>query len=385
VATIAASDRRSLLAACAAMSVFGLALGMTYPLLSLILASRGVTPDMIGINAAMMPIGILLFSPVIPLACRRFGPRAVAMGAAVATLCLLLAFKLFDNLAAWFVLRLLQGMSVSTLFILSEAWIVSFAGDAHRGKVVAIYAALLSATFGAGPAIIGWIGIEGWRPFLIGAAVLAVGILPIGLVRPPPAGPTGQDRAEGLLRFAGKAPMLLLAVAAFAVFDVAVLSLMPVYGLQLGLDLQTAANALTALIVGNVVLQFPIGWLADRFPRRAVLAGCATGTSVMLLLLPVVMGRPWMWPTLVLAGACAYGVYTVSLSALGDRFRGEELLQGSSAFALMWGLGALAGSVSSGWAMRGAGPHALPLLLAGVFALLALGVGIRVLRLRAAA
>ena len=65
------TDTRNLVAACAAITVFGFAFGMTYPLLSLILESRGVSSDMIGINSAMMPIGILLFSSVIPVAAKR--------------------------------------------------------------------------------------------------------------------------------------------------------------------------------------------------------------------------------------------------------------------------------------------------------------------------
>jgi len=64
---------RNLIAACSAISVFGLAFGMTYPLLSLILEQRGVSTEMIGINSAMMPVGILLFSPLIPVVSKRFG------------------------------------------------------------------------------------------------------------------------------------------------------------------------------------------------------------------------------------------------------------------------------------------------------------------------
>ncbi len=74
----APTDMRTLVAACAAITVFGFAFGMTYPLLSLILESRGVSSDMIGINSAMMPIGILLFSPMIPYAAKRFGARRVS-------------------------------------------------------------------------------------------------------------------------------------------------------------------------------------------------------------------------------------------------------------------------------------------------------------------
>jgi hypothetical protein len=40
-----AANTRNLIAACAAITVFGFAFGMTYPLLSLILESRGVSSD----------------------------------------------------------------------------------------------------------------------------------------------------------------------------------------------------------------------------------------------------------------------------------------------------------------------------------------------------
>jgi len=217
----ASNNTRNLIAACAAITVFGLAFGMTYPLLSLILESRGVSTGMIGINSAMMPIGILLFSSVIPIAAKRFGSRNLAVAAALATSVFILAYKVFDSLEAWFLIRLLQGMSISTLFVLSEAWIVGFAGSENRGKVVAIYAS-------------------------------------------------------------AKAPMLLMAVGAFAVFDAATLSLLPVYGVQNGLSITTSATALTALIIGNVVLQFPLGWLADKYPHRLVLAGCALATVLSI-------------------------------------------------------------------------------------------------------
>ncbi len=363
---LAESNWRNLAAACAAISVFGFAFGMTYPLLSLILESHGVSTEMIGINSAMMPIGILLFSSVIPLVSKKFGSRNVAIVAALVTAALLLSYKIFNSLEAWFLIRLFQGMSVSTLFVLSESWIVRYAGDAQRGRVVAIYASILSASFAAGPALVAWIGIEGWMPFIIGTVVILLGVLPLLLINETDT-PPAETGSSGFFVFAPKAPILLIAVAAFAVFDAASLSLLPIYGLLNDLDLPTATNTLTVLILGNVVLQFPIGWLADAFPKRFVLGCCAAATVVFASLLPLTMATAWMWPILVLTGAFGYGVYTVALASLGDRFSGHELVTGSSAFAIMWGIGALIGSVSGGWSMTYFGPHGLPLLLAASY------------------
>lgn len=367
---------RNLVAACSAISVCGLAFGMSYPLLSLILEARGVSAQMIGINAAMMPIGILLFSSVIPFIAQKIRARNLAIIAAGMTAVLLLCYKWFDSLEAWFILRLLQGMSISTLFVLSEAWIVRFAGDKHRGKVIAIYGSTLSASFGAGPAVISWLGIDGWLPFVIGAIVIVLGIIPLYLVDEESQPLSDEANAAGIFAFIPLAPMLLACVFAFAVLDAATLSLLPIYGLQYDLTPSTATLLLSALIIGNTVLQFPIGWLADRFPHRHVLIGCAAVTVLMMALLPMVMTSGWQWPVVIIAGTTGYGIYTVSLTALGQRFKGIQLINGAAAFAVMWGIGALLGSVSGGMAMS-FGADGLPYHLALVYLLLVFGLCMR--------
>ena len=113
-----------------------------------------------------------------------------------------------------------------------------------------------------------------------------------------------------------------------------------------------------------------------------VLAGCALTTTVTLMMLPVLIDSVLKWPLLILMGTAGYGVYTVSLASLGNRFSGIELVNGSASFAIVWGFGALIGSISGGWAMLGFGPHGLPISLAAVYFLLAVGLTRRQLRLR---
>jgi len=365
---------RNLVAACTAITVFGFAIGMTYPLLSLLLEADGVSTNMIGVNAAMVPIGILLFSPILPVLVKRFGSRNVAITAALCTALLLLAYKMFDSLEAWFIIRLLQGMSVSTLFVLSEAWIVCYADDQHRGKIVAIYGSVSSASFAAGPALLGWIGIQGWLPFVIGTVVIMLGVVPLTMIKDDTAAQVKETAASGIVSFVPKAPVILAAVVVFAVFDAATLSLFPVYGLRTGLDLTTATLFLTALIAGNIVLQLPIGWLADRYSKRLVLGACALTTVLLSAILPLVMATLWKWPVVTVLGAAGYGIYTVALADLGDRFSGQELITGSSTFAVMWGIGALFGSVMGGWSMAWLGPHGLPLFFALAYAILVGGL-----------
>lgn len=365
---------RNLAAACAAIAIFGFPLGLTYPLLSLILEARGVASDVIGLNGAMMPIGILMFSTLIPAVTRRFGERNVAIAAALITAVTILAYKYFDTLSAWFVIRLLQGMSISVLFVLSEAWIVGFAGDRHRGKIVAIYATILSASFGLGPLIISIIGIEGWLPFILGTGIVLIGVIPLLLIQLDRKSVTEQPAASNIFSFASKAPMLLACVCAFSIFDAATLSLFSVYGIKVGLNLADSANLLTVLILANVFLQLPIGWLADRFSHFRVLVGCALVGAITLSVFPLLVGSMLMWPTLVIMGGAGFGLYTVALVSLGDRFSGDDLIDGMSAFSVVWGLGALLGSVMGGWAMTSFGPHGFPVSLGIIFFMLTIGL-----------
>ncbi|MBT4890639.1 MAG: MFS transporter [Rhodospirillales bacterium] len=382
----AKSNLRNLVIACVAITIFGFTFGLNYPLLSLAMESQGFSENMIGINSAMIPIGMLLAAPIIPRAVSKYGSKDVAIASALCVAIIFTCFKAFPSIEAWFVLRLFQGMAASSLFVLSESWIVKFASESHRGRVVAVYGMALSASFGAGPLMVRFMGSESWLPYLIGSAVVLIGIIPLIFIQDNEleeqsdtneAGDTQEKKSMDFFSFAPKAPMLLIAVAIFAVYDASTLSLLPVYGIRLGMDMETSATILAALIYGNVIFQLPIGWMADKFPKRAVMAGCAVVTAISLFALPLSMGSIWMWPLLLIAGAFGYGIYSVALASLGDRFSGIELVTGTASFSVVWGIGALVGSVIGGWFMTGFGPHGLPVGLGLIFAFYVVGLVFR--------
>ena len=150
----------NLLAAVAAITVFGFTFGLMFPLLSLIMESKGVPSQWIGINSAMHPIGIVLSIFVIPYAVRRFGAKRAVIGSGLITAAVIICYPLFPIFWWWFGLRLLQGFFVSILFAISEAWIVRFAEGPWRTRILAIYTSIFALSFGFGPAIISFTGIE---------------------------------------------------------------------------------------------------------------------------------------------------------------------------------------------------------------------------------
>lgn len=363
----------NLLAAIAAITVFGFTFGLMFPLLSLIMESQQIPSQWIGYNAAMHPLGIVLSVFVIPTVVRRFGAKRAVIGAALLTAAVIVSYPFVPIFWGWFVLRVLQGFFISILFAISEAWIVRFAEGPWRSRILAIYTSVLALSFGGGPAIIAFTGIDGALPFLVGAAVLIVAMIPTFFVRDEEVD-SEDETPLSVLGFARKAPVLLFAVGMFAILDAANLSFLPVYAVKKGFDQDLAALALTAFVVGNTVLQFPIGWCADHFPKRTVMAVCGVLTGLSSLLVPFVFGSFALWPVLTVMGATAAGIYTVALAELGERFSGHELVTGTASFSTMWGLGALAGSLLAGWSIAGLGPDGLPYSLAVVFLIFVLTV-----------
>jgi MFS family permease len=363
----------NLLAAIAAITVFGFTFGLMFPLLSLIMESQGVPSHIIGYNAAMHPVGIMLSVFVIPTVVRRFGAKRAVIGSALLTAAVILCYPFFPIFWWWFVLRILQGFLVSILFAISEAWIVRFSAGPWRTRILAIYTSVLALSFGGGPAIITFTGIEGALPFLIGAMVLLLATIPIFFVKDE-AIDSEDETPLSVLAFSRKAPILLFAVMMFAILDAANLSFLPVYAVKKGFDQELAALALTAFVIGNTVLQFPIGWLADHVPKRAVMVGCAVLAGSASLLVPFAFGTILLWPVLTVMGATAAGIYTVALAELGERFSGHELVTGTASFSTMWGFGALAGSLTAGWSIAAFGPDGLPFSMAAVFLVFILSI-----------
>ena len=150
-------------------------------------------------------------------------------------------------------------------------------------------------------------------------------------------------------------------------FDAVALAFFPIYALRVGLDLDTASFALGVLIAGNVFLQLPLGWLADRWSRIGTMISCALVTAVFCWILPMTMGTIFMWPTLVVMGTTGFGVYTVALALLGERFSGQALVAGAAAFAAMWGAGAIIGPPAAGGVIKLFGVEALPYFLGLIY------------------
>ncbi|MFW5970326.1 MAG: MFS transporter [Halofilum sp. (in: g-proteobacteria)] len=367
---------------CAA--VFTIMQGLTYPLLALILNRMDVPEWLIGINAATMPIGMILSAPLAPHLMRRFGGYHLTIASLVISAACLLAIKLLVDPWLWMPLRLLMGIALGCILVVNESWINQIATDAHRGRIIGFYSAVLSAGFALGPALLAVVSSRGWAPFLIGAALPLLALLPLLAVRGSlPTLPAGA-RTVPVLAFLRMAPLLLVLTAAVALADEGAMSFLPIYALAHGYAEKTGTILLIVMIAGSVSLQYPIGWVADRVPRATVMIACAAAAAVSAAVMPLTVATPWLFVFAVFGwGGVYYAIYMLALVRLGESFSGMTLVTGNAAFAAMWGVGGIAGSSVVGGAMSAFGPVGYPLVFALTFGIIALALLVNQQRTRA--
>jgi MFS family permease len=350
------------------VSVFALTQGLTYPLLALILDSMGESKVMIGASTAMTLLAMLITAGLVPRLAGRFGAWNLAVtGILGAVGCFILIGVTRDPLL-WLPLRFLLGACITVTYVISEMWINQLADARSRGRLIGIYGTVNAACFALGPLIVTVTGIESWVPFVIGASMALSALLPLLISRRDlPA--IRYKTPASILSFIRYAPILFLTVLVFASFDQIALTLLPIYAIDHGLSVAMGTLVLSLLTIGNIGLQYPAGWLADKLTAPRLVRLVAFVAAVGALLLPLVAGSALALSVHCFIWGGLIGVlYTLTLIELGRNFEGEQLLAGNAAFTVGWGLGGVLGPPLAGGAMQIFGHAGLPALLFVIFA-----------------
>ncbi|MEI9989425.1 MAG: MFS transporter [Rhizomicrobium sp.] len=358
--------RLSLLAILSTCGAFAVGIGLTLPLLSLILERQGYPGTVNGLNLATAGLAAFVITPQVPRLLRRFGTAPYLTASLIVSAAALIGLYAAPSLWLWFPLRFLLSLGLNGLFVASEFWINQLADETNRGRYVALYGIAISGGFGAGPAILYVVGTQGVGPFAAGAAMLCLAIVPVLIARKE-APQLTEEKSGGVRGALRTAPALLSAALVFGALDAGLYGLFPVYAVRSGFSEAHAALAVAATSLGSMVFQYPLGMLADRFDRRALLAVCAASGIAGAALMPFAIGTPAAtYGLLFVWGGLVMGVYTVGLTLVGERFKGPELAGANAAYVMLYALGLLAAPPVEGVALDAWNPTGLMAALAAI-------------------
>lgn len=368
---------------------------MLTPWLLLRLKGLEVSTALAGVFAASSWMGILLITPWTSAITQRLGrQRTLWLSAAVPVLAGV-AFGLSHTLALWFALQLLMGMAAGLRWVLAEAVVAELTPIAQRGRYIGLFETMVGSTFVLGPLLLAWLGPQ--SPNALWAAVALMG-MGLGLCVWMPALPGGHEHPDihlglrGVWRAVRAHPVIMLAGFAGGFFESGLTSLLPLYGLALGLGAASAALLVSASGLGSAVLMLPAGLLADRLShlrpggwgqrvwgrfwgdarhtRLQLMRVCAGTTLLATVLVPWVANTAWLaWPVAFVWGGAGGCLYTLAMIDIGARERGITLVNSTAVLVMAYTLGGVLAPSLGATALQWAPLVGFPALLVTVAAL----------------
>lgn len=347
----------------ATLGAFALNGGFLYPANAFKLDALGYSTATVGAVGAAGAFGYIVGSLGAPFIAVRLGLRRAAIASLLSTAVLIFAFAVIPPVLAWYPLRFLHGITTTVLFVCGETALIAVAPEAQRGRIIGFYTAVNSLFFVLGPVAVGALGFQTLFPYVLVAGIVGLLALPMAaLARVTPEMPAVPWRQ--MVTSVSSIPALLGVVAIWGWLDGSMINLFGLYAVRRGVSASEAAFLFSLGPLGNAILQFPIGWLADHVPRRSLLAGLTVAGGVLAALMPLMDFHGLLIvPYLIVLAAVGFGTFTVALICLGDSLNGPALVAANASFGLCWGIGTFAGSAITGGLMELVGASGFPLAL----------------------
>ncbi|PQA77673.1 MFS transporter [Rhodoferax sp. TS-BS-61-7] len=366
------------------LSVFGSTLFqlsgvfMLSPLMLVLLKEREVSTTVAGLFAATTWLGIFIVTPFASALTKRWGQRTTMWFASAAPLLAAIGFLTTDVLWLWFALELLAGVAGGLRWVLAEAFIAEFAPSDRLGRYIGIYATMVGATFIIGPTLLAWVGSGGHAALGLVIALLCIGLAWTALIPVvPPHAESAHARVglAGLWQAVRSHPIIMLAGFIGGFFELGLASILPLYGLAIGLGAVAAALLISVSGLGSTLIAIPVGIVADRFTdkvrgRRTLMVVCVAIALLAACGLPLVAQLQWLaWPIVFVLGAAGSSLYTLSMTDIGAREQGITLVNSTAVLVLNYTLGGLVASALSGALIDWSPNTGFPLVLISVAAI----------------
>lgn len=356
---------------------------MLTPLLLLRLKSGGESTALAGVFAASGWLGVFFMTPFASAITQRLGRRPTLWLAALIPVIATAGFAFTPLLWLWFVFKIAAGMASGLRWVLAEAVVAEFSPPGQRGRYVGIFETMVGITFVVGPLMLAWVGADSDAALWIALGFMAIGLVWSLLI---PRLPDAADAHSAKVGLSGvwhallAHPLIMTVGFVGGFFESGLTSILPLYGLALGLGATVAALLVSASGLGSALMMLPAGVLADRMAhhpaqrwgdghraRLAIMRVCALITLLATLVIPFVAGTPWLAaPVAFLWGGAGGCLYTLAMIDIGSREEGITLVNSTAVLVLSYTLGGVLAPALGAAALQWAPTLGFPALLLSV-------------------
>jgi MFS family permease len=377
----------------ALMTAWALLLGM-----ALIMLGNGLQGTLLGLRATLegFPtavtgfvmtgyfIGFLAGSTTAPRIVQRVGHIRVFAALASLASASALIHAVFVDPWTWGAMRVVTGFSYAGLYVVAESWLNDRATNETRGQILSIYMVVTYGGMTAGQFLLNVGDPGGFDLFVLISVMVSLALVPISLTAAP--APTFDAPSPvGLKTLYSISPLGMVGGLTTGLANGVIFGMGAVYGKAAGLSNAQVSMFMGLVLLGGMLLQWPVGRISDILDRRMVIVGVTFLAAVLALVAGTVPGLPF-WALLGLTflfGGMTLPMYSLCGAHLNDFLDPKQMVAASSSFVLVNGIGAILGPTSGSIAMHLAGPDGFFLLLAAVHFFIAVFALWRMTRRRA--
>jgi MFS family permease len=333
------------------VTLMGTGSAMLTTIVSLALSRPGVAPSAVQAVLTAYPAGFLAGCLLARPLVARFGHERsfflITLFAAISAV----GFSLTGDTTAWLVLRFAGGLAMASMFVICESWMNLYAQRHNRGRLFSLYMLATAAAVLAGQLILAAAGPAAPYASAIAAALVVAAVAGKAASGPWPAlaaaptgDPPGSGKRYGIVQLFRTAPVTVVSVFQSGVTNLNVFVLTPLYATQIGLGPGQAVALVTTVSIAGMVAQTPVGWLSDRFDRRAILL--SQGILAVLLCGSIAAlgarSLPLLFVLFFLYGGVALTVYPVAIAYANARLPSRHMVAASGALLLLYSIGNIA-------------------------------------------
>jgi len=292
--------------------------------------------------------------------------RVFAAFASMASIVILM-HSVFIHPFTWFILRVITGVSMVSIYTIAESWLNDRSSNKNRGSVLSIYMIVLYGSMAIGMFFLNFSKPENFQPFILVSLFMSLALIPILLTKRK--APTFKKiTGMSLKELYETSPLGMVGSLFYGTVQSALFSLLAVYAASMNFTIFEISVVTFLLAISGAVAQFPIGKLSDKFDRRLVIIYTTFGASFFALCailasrqmyLPgdLATSKTWFYIFLILFSFCSLPMFAIIFAHTNDFIQKEKFVAAGAGLQFAFGLGAISGPFLCSIFMNLIGPN----------------------------
>lgn len=285
---------------------------------------------------------------------RAYATCAGIVGAAV------LGHGMTNFVPAWIGLRMIVGLGMMCQYMVIESWLNEQADAKQRGAVFSGYMIASYLGLVLGQLILVVHPALGPELLMLVAMCFALCLVPVAMTRrihPAPLRPAPMEPKF----FIKRVPQSLSTVLGAGLIVGSFYGLAPLYAARQGLSTEQVGLFMGCCIFAGLLVQWPLGWLSDRYDRAVLIRSVSIGLAVVSLPLALLPSVPLdlLFAAGFIVSLLQFCLYPLAVAFSNDHVESERRVSLTAMLLVTYGVGASIGPLVAGVLMKALGAQML--------------------------